>query len=191
MIKRDIPFNQVKRTEMERGNYLQPATDISTVALCPECQWMRTNYIVKDFKKGVSLKRGAPRKRAGVFLYNPAENKVLVVQVFNEFTGIPKGGQEDGETTVQTALRELEEEAGIKLPCLDEENKVVFDRTCTYYIVETDTCLPTKLHKFDGNDVTGVGWVHPKCLCKIPGRTTSHLDRMIRRIQGNAIESAK
>lgn len=163
--------------------YMQVATDVSTVDLCPGCQWTKTNYTVHDFKKGVFPRGGTPRKRAGVFLYNPKENKVLVVQVFSQFTGIPKGGQEDGETTLQTALRELEEEAGIKLPALDEDNKIVLDRTCTYYIVETDTCLPAHLHKFDGNDVSGVGWVHPECLCKIPGRTTSHLNKMVARMK--------
>lgn len=158
---------------------LKEATDISTINLCPHCSWTHTNYTVMQKKTGY-IKRNTPRKRAGVFMYNPKENKVLVVQVYNQFTGIPKGGQEEGETTQETALRELEEEAGIKLESLDEKSKILMNNV-TYYTIKTDTCLPPKLNKFDGNDVTGVGWVHPECLCKIPGRNTTHLDKMIKR----------
>lgn len=122
------------------------------------------------------------RKRAGVFLYNPKENKILIVQVFNKFIGIPKGGQEENETTSETALRELQEETGISLDSLNENSKIIFNGNCTYYLVETSECFKTTLNKFDENDVSGVGWVHPKCISKIPGRITSHLDRMIRYI---------
>ena len=178
-------------------SYIQPATDISTINLCPGCTWTHTNYIVPSKKKGtVYTKSASPRKRAGVFLYNPTENKVLVVQVYNQFTGIPKGGREKDETTQETALRELEEETGIKLEDLNlnklnEDNKVVLDRNTTYYTIETDECLPTKLNKFDGNDVTGVGWVHPQCLCKIPGRNTTHLDKMIKRFMKKGLKETQ
>jgi 8-oxo-dGTP pyrophosphatase MutT (NUDIX family) len=163
---------------------LKPATDISTVNLCPDCQWTRTNYKLYDFKKDLPYVKhsGPPRKRAGVFMYNHAEDKILVIQVFSHYIGIPKGGQEDGETLAQTAIRELEEEAGVKIHSLDEASFVNIN-SCTYYFIETDTCLPTQLHDFHGNDVSGVGWVHPECIHNIPGRTTSHLDKMVNYIR--------
>lgn len=157
-------------------------TNITTVQLCPMCQWTSTNTINKNAKKH-HPKRYGPRYRAGVVLHNKEENKILLVQVYNEFIGLPKGGKEVGETSCETALRELEEETGIHLTGLDESNKVVYDHTCTYYILETTSCYPVCLHKFEGNDVTGVGWVHLDCISKIQGKVTSHLDRILRKIR--------
>lgn len=159
-----------------------PATDISVLPLCSCCDFTRTNYLLDKKDTPHSFHSKVSRKRAGVFLYNPLENKILIVQVFNKFIGIPKGGQEENETTSETALRELQEETGVLLDSLNENSKVIFNGSCTYYLVETNECFKTTLNKFDENDVSGVGWVHPRCISKIPGRVTSHLDRMIRYI---------
>jgi len=156
-------------------------SNISKIKICPSCDFTVTNYLINNHKRGQPYSK-SPRKRAGVCIYNPFENKILVVQVFNEFLGLPKGGQEEGETTMQTALRELNEETGITLPLLDENSKVIFDRTCTYYIIQTDICFTPSLNKFEGNDVSGVGWVHLDCISKINGKITSHLDRMVKYI---------
>lgn len=147
--------------------------------LCRSCYWTYANYRVQNFKKFERLKK--KRERAGIFIQNPKSGKILVVQTFHKYIGIPKGGKEEGETTSQTAIRELYEETGITLDKIDENKKIVMDRTCTYYTLETDRCYQTKLIRFDGNDVSGVGWVHPECLHKIHGVVTSHLLKMIKR----------
>lgn len=73
-------------------------------------------------------------------------SKVLIVyEKDRNFWGFPKGHIEEGETEIQTALREVKEEVGIDVKILDEkyryeinyiiENKQV-DKTSVFYIAE-------------------------------------------------------
>lgn len=159
------------------------STNFSIENLCSECSWIYKNEKIINNRHCPLIKSKGPRIRAGVCMYNPKEDKLLIVQVYNEFIGLPKGGQEENETLPQTALRELEEETGIKLEKLEEDKKVKFYNTCTYYMVDTDVCLPIHLKDFENNDVSGVGWVHRSCISKIPGKLTSHLEKILKRIE--------
>jgi 8-oxo-dGTP pyrophosphatase MutT (NUDIX family) len=166
---------------------MKKATDITTRHLCPGCKWTFNNKKLSNNRPVVSYaKRQGPRIRAGVCMYCPKEDKLLIVQTYNEFIGLPKGGNEAGETIQQTALRELYEESGVRLESVDESKRVVMHRSCTYYIVEvesTDSIYPVEIHEFPDNDVSGAGWVHLNCIYKLPGRTTSHLDSIIRMLK--------
>jgi len=164
---------------------MKKAADITTKHLCPGCKWTFSNKKLTNNKQPF-VKRQGPRIRAGVCMYCPKEDKLLVVQAYNEFVGLPKGGQEVGETTPQTALRELFEETGVHIAAVDESKSVIMHRSCTYYIVEvesTDSMYPIALHEFPDNDVSGAGWVHLDCICKLPGRTTSHLDSILKMLK--------
>ena len=84
----------------------------------------------------------------GCVIFDKAtHSKVLIVYEKNRnFWGFPKGHIEEGETEIQTALREVKEEVGIDVKVLDEkyryainyiiEDKQV-DKTSVFYIAET------------------------------------------------------
>ena len=61
------------------------------------------------------------------------EDKVLLVEQNSGFWGFPKGHVEDGETEVQTAIREVKEETNIDV-CIQNANK----RYVQEYIVKED-----------------------------------------------------
>src|SRR5438067_9191807 len=56
-----------------------------------------------------------PRKSCGVVLLNDAGEVFLAHATGTTHWDIPKGGPEDGETPLDTALRETKEEIGIDL----------------------------------------------------------------------------
>lgn len=71
-------------------------------------------------------------------------NKVLLVyEKVGEFWGFPKGHMEEGETEIQTALREVKEEVGIDVE-IDknkryEINYIIrdeIDKTCVLYLAK-------------------------------------------------------
>lgn len=131
--------------------------------------------------------RNDRRIRAGVFLYNPKEDKLLVVQAYNKYVGLPKGGKDKEDTSlVATALRELKEETGVELPehLINPRRKITLYGTATYFIIETEVCYPLNImgNLLPDNDVSGAGWVHVDCLPKIGGTMTSHLKKMLDRV---------
>lgn len=75
-------------------------------------------------------------KKAGVIVYDPIYQKILVVSnQHNENIDIPKGGVKRGEDPLETAFRELKEETGLIFtikPKIQKAKK--FDKIC-YYIV--------------------------------------------------------
>lgn len=84
----------------------------------------------------------------GCVIFDKAtHSKVLIVYEKNRnFWGFPKGHIEEGETEVQTALREVKEEVGIDVKVLDEKYRYAInyiiedkqiDKTSIFYIAET------------------------------------------------------
>ncbi|MBR3162768.1 MAG: NUDIX domain-containing protein [Clostridia bacterium] len=74
-------------------------------------------------------------------------SKVLIVyEKGRNFWGFPKGHIEEGETEVETALREVKEEVGLDVKILDEKYRYAInyiiedkqiDKTSVFYIAET------------------------------------------------------
>ena len=159
------------------------APNVELTQVCPDCLWMNNPKVFVN--KHVNDPE-IPRIRAGVFFYDRVNNKLLVVQTYHAFVGLPKGGREKNETLRQTALRELKEETGIVLPEHLLRRKITLHGTAHYFIIVSNECPSEKYHpflyNFEDNDVTGVGWIHPQCLYCLPGRTTSHLRMLIERV---------
>lgn len=154
----------------------------TTLNLCENCYFHRSNILLQNDRGKNSDRKNSDRKklRAGVLLYNYIEDKILVVEVYNQFIGLPKGGKESGETDYQCAQRELKEETGIYLKDFEQAPTITLFNTCKYFIIYTDICFPVSIEKFVGNDATGVGWVHRNCLSNIPGGIlTSHLKKIL------------
>jgi len=147
---------------------------------CPDCEWL---FSERKFDAGYH--RGHKKRvRAGVFLHDNKTDKILVVQTYGQHIGLPKGGQERGETLQDTALRELKEESGVVLPTSGLGKKIVIHGNAHYFIGKISEIASTELSvdTFSANDVTGCGWIHIECLCKIKGKITSHLIEMISKV---------
>ena len=146
---------------------------------CPDCEWI---YNPTPIPQEYHRPPDQPRQRAGVFIYHPETGKVLVIQVYNQYIGLPKGGVEPNETLEQAAIRETFEETGFRLDpsVLAQASTLKVHRSCTYFVLASSVCPPVEL-KTD-QEVTGIGWVHLQCLPKLPGQLTSHLLQMVRRV---------
>lgn len=104
------------------------------------------------------------------------EGKLLVIQNYNHKWGFPKGHVEHDETTLSTALRELEEETGIIATPTDITKKLCVYRNATYYVLENSIQYNTRLIQ-NYNEITGIGWVCMSCLQQL--NYGSHVRRFI------------
>jgi 8-oxo-dGTP pyrophosphatase MutT (NUDIX family) len=108
-------------------------------------------------------KRRRINKKAGVFIYDNFQKKVLLIQSKGNLWGMPKGTFEEGESSVECAIRETFEETGIKLnPCQLGKCYHIYEQA-NYFFVS----LPiqdVEIQKSLDNDVNGIGWIHIECL---------------------------
>ena len=106
------------------------------------------------------------RKKAGVFIYDPKTDKVLLIQSRGNFWGPPKGTLQFGESERQCAIREVKEETGLNISD-DDFTKAAKIRNCSiYFYMEMDECDVTVQDHIPGNDANGIGWIKPDCLEK-------------------------
>lgn len=120
----------------------------------------------------ISIHR-TPRKKAGVFIYNPAKNQVLLVLSRNRFWGLPKGSVQTGETDTECAIREVFEETGYVVQAKQFLYSIKVNTTSTYFYMEL--AVEQQKDKDDiqnnsqqeANDVNGIGWVDLDCLVEM------------------------
>jgi len=105
------------------------------------------------------------KKKAGVFVFDPKENRVLLVQSRGQFWGPPKGTLEENETDMQCAIREVEEETGLKIvPNFTKVTKI--KNRAVYYYMEMDSCPVYVQNDDKTNDANGITWIKIDCLEK-------------------------
>ncbi len=66
-----------------------------------------------------SLEKFTLEKSCGAVIYNPENNKFLIIKMKNGNWGFPKGHTEEGESEKDTAFREVKEETGIDMNIID------------------------------------------------------------------------
>ena len=111
------------------------------------------------------LRRGYCQK-AGVFIYDPDQDRVLLVQSRGYLWGPPKGTVELAiqETSAQCAIRETREETGLTLSTDEFQRAINVKNRAIYYYVERPTC-PVHIQKdVPDNDVNGITWIRLACL---------------------------
>lgn len=79
------------------------------------------NYLSEKYNLG-TFKR---EKSCGAVVYNPERQSFLIIKMLNGNWGFPKGHTENQETDIQTAIREVTEEIGIKIEILDGFKKSI------------------------------------------------------------------
>ena len=124
-------------------------------------------YVNTYNNKNIKFYNRSSRRKAGVFIEDKSHNKVLLIQSNGNMWGPPKGTLKYGETDRICAIREVEEETGLKISTDDFKKALNIQNRAIYFYVEKDICpveIPTK---YIDNDVTGITWINPDCLEKI------------------------
>ncbi len=106
------------------------------------------------------------KKKAGVFVYDPEGDKVLLVQSCGRFWGPPKGSMEVGEDIATAAARELLEETGLAIPREALTQRLYLKNNSHYYFLH---CMPEADARIEvqnpgSNDANCVGWFRIACL---------------------------
>ena len=109
-------------------------------------------------------------RKAGVFIFDPKEDRVLLVQSRGHLFGPPKGSLNIGEIDIDCAVREVKEETGIDVNPNDFLRAINIKNNATYYYMEMGMCdneLYLKNQIFNGdsdNDANGITWIKMGCL---------------------------
>jgi len=106
------------------------------------------------------------RRKAGIFIYDPNTNKVLLVQSNGNLWGPPKGTRKYNENTKNCAKREVMEETGLQIPVCKFSRILYINNHATYFYVEQPECSISLQENPDelDNDATGIGWINVNCL---------------------------
>ena len=106
-------------------------------------------------------------RKAGVFIYDPKEDRVLLVQSRGHLWGPPKGTLNLGEQDRYCAVREVKEETGLDVSFDDFTRAVKIRNRAVYYYLEMDTPPNSYINvqdTIDDNDANGITWIKMKCL---------------------------
>jgi 8-oxo-dGTP pyrophosphatase MutT (NUDIX family) len=132
---------------------------------------VKTFYCVKKCcKVFIKTYKPTPRyfnrnyKKAGVFIYDPKQDKVLLVQSRGHLFGPPKGTLNIGENELDCAVREVKEETGIDIVPENIKKALRIKNRAIYYYLEMDTCDINVQEGMEENDANGITWIKMKCL---------------------------
>lgn len=103
------------------------------------------------------------KRKAGIFIYDPKLDKVLLVQSNGNLWGPPKGTKKYNENTKNCAKREVWEETGLNISISDCNKILYINNHATYFYIEQPECS-ISLQEHPENDVTGIGWLKVSCL---------------------------
>ena len=118
---------------------------------------------ISNYKKIYNNYKRRSNKKAGMFIYDKKEDKILLVQSRGNLWGPPKGTLEDNERDVDCAFREVFEEVGLKIEPNEIKSMTYLKNNSLYFYVERNISeIDIKSHK--NNDVNGYCWIKPRCL---------------------------
>ena len=103
-------------------------------------------------------------RKAGVFIYDPQKDRVLLVQSRGHLWGPPKGTLNIGEQERHCAVREVKEETGLDISSDDFTKAVKIRNRAIYYYLEMDTCDIEVQEGMEDNDANGITWIKMDCL---------------------------
>lgn len=105
-------------------------------------------------------------KKAGSFMYDKRNNKILLVQSRGQMWGPPKGSIQENENPLECAVREVKEETGIDIKEDDLSGSITIKAKALYYFLDLDMeqyPVEPQNHIKD-NDANGIGWFNVDCL---------------------------
>jgi 8-oxo-dGTP pyrophosphatase MutT (NUDIX family) len=107
---------------------------------------------------------GKNAKKAGVFIYDPLQKKILLVQSRGQFWGMPKGSLNISESEIDCAIRETKEETGLVISPSKLGRSIKVKNKATYFYYEHNICDIDIQDHIMNNDVNALGWIKPECL---------------------------
>lgn len=121
--------------------------------------------IVDYTSMSVYRRRRGHSIKAGVFVYDPEKEAVLLVQSRGYLWGCPKGSLEvdKNETALECAIREMKEETGIDVSAEDFTKSTNIKNRAIYYYTEMKTGFVNVQCQTD-NDANGICWIKLSCL---------------------------
>jgi ADP-ribose pyrophosphatase YjhB (NUDIX family) len=122
---------------------------------------------IADYQpNSIPKKRKGNCRKAGVFIYDPNEDRVLLVQSRGLLWGSPKGTLEMDidETSLQCAIREVKEETGLTVSAEDFSRVIRIKNRALYYYSEMKTQEVFIQKNYDDNDANGITWIKVDCL---------------------------
>ena len=128
------------------------------------------------------------KKKAGVFVCDPENMRILIVQSRNNLWGSPKGTIEKGENSIVCALRELKEETSLNISESDLSLSKKIRNDSIYYYTEMNY-KKTKININEiEDDISGISWIHIDCLKNmIDDKTisvTQHFKILVKKFTG-------
>lgn len=126
---------------------------------------------VKTYVSDKKSYKHRPRRKAGVFIEDKANKKVLLVQSNGNLWGPPKGTSKYGETDRNCAVREVMEETGLQISPDEFTKAINIKHRAIYFYINKDTCPVMIPSEQLDNDATGITWINPDCLeqCIVQG----------------------
>lgn len=115
-------------------------------------------------KKPFFFDRRNKKQKAGVFIYDPSKNKVLLIQSRGNLWGPPKGTLDRDETYDKCAIREVKEETGLDVDVSQFLCSISIRNKAVYFLIQSDECDVSVQDHIYGNDANGIGWVKIECL---------------------------
>jgi ADP-ribose pyrophosphatase YjhB (NUDIX family) len=103
-------------------------------------------------------------KKAGAFIFDPKQNRVLLVQSRGHLFGPPKGTLNINEQDEHCAVREVKEETGLDILAKDFTKAIKIKNRAMYYYLEMDTCPINVQDTIVDNDANGITWIKISCL---------------------------
>jgi ADP-ribose pyrophosphatase YjhB (NUDIX family) len=111
-------------------------------------------------------------RKAGAFIVDPEENRILLVQSRGNLWGPPKGTLEN-ETSIECAIREVKEETGLEIKATEFQRVIKIKNRAIYYYIERKT-EQVHVQNTHNNDANGITWIKLDCLkdCVTHGNIT-------------------
>lgn len=132
------------------------------------CVYKISNYKHTVFNNSTEWKSNSGKiVKAGSFIVDPSNSKILLVQSRGQLWGPPKGTIQSNETYEDCAIREVLEETGIKLLNLNFIGHTIVKNKAMYYTTELKECEVSPQTHIKDNDANGIGWFNINCLLKL------------------------
>ncbi len=110
-------------------------------------------------------------KKAGCFIYDFLNKKVLLVQSRGHLWGAPKGRIQENEDPLECAIREVKEETGLDVSESDFVSSILIHSKSLYYYINVDSSNNEVVDIFPqtmkDNDANGIGWFQLDCLVEM------------------------
>jgi hypothetical protein len=133
--------------------------------MCCTLNILSEGSILADDESFNTVRSRKRRIRSGTIILDFKKKRVLLIQSYGSFWGLPKGHVEEDETIEQCAIRETREETGILLNANElKRSYTVFNGDGIYYVVDgTDKNFDLKQISSSG-EITGINWICMRCL---------------------------